>query len=251
VEDSTRLVLDLVYTLQFVGRKPLDSFLASRLITFFDPVPMAVIHAELAGVGRIDPDRECRLLAAMGMLRRLLHTVAPRADYVRPDGKRVRIVLERAHGDPSRADPGEEYLRAYVGDACVYDHAAEIAPRLEERPPPWKRGRFVIECFSLLPPGVNVARHHPTGTEPKPQLDATSTAILESLEKTHVLMKQAAIAAAVGFDEKTVRDRLRLMEKAGIVHRPKGERSGWTVCRRFPVNSRLIPDWRFAVAICS
>lgn len=75
------------------------------------------------------------------------------------------------------------------------------------------------------------ARVHAASNEPAAlTLKALDLAILEYLAGERVTRVQADITAAVDHtNEKTIRERLRLMEEGGLVHRPQGKRSGYAI----------------------
>ncbi len=54
-------------------------------------------------------------------------------------------------------------------------------------------------------------------------------AVLGALLDSRTTMKQADLAAAAERDIKTVRKGLRVLEKAGLLMRPRGVRSGYAI----------------------
>lgn len=76
--------------------------------------------------------------------------------------------------------------------------------------------------FIRLATAVNVA-------QAAPALTPEDRAILDALAEANTTMQQADIAAAAERDVKTIRERLKRLAAAGLVSRPCGERSGFSV----------------------
>jgi DNA-binding Lrp family transcriptional regulator len=62
-----------------------------------------------------------------------------------------------------------------------------------------------------------------------PALTPDDRAILQALADSETTRPQADIAAAAERDVKTVRERLKRLETAGLVSRPCGARSGFAI----------------------
>lgn len=129
-----------------------------------DPVPMLALRAEF-WERDIDLGHECRLLEGLGAIKRTLERFARNTEYLRHDGKLVRIKTECQTIQVAPDHEPVEHIDyvAYVDGQWIHKHNAQLGSRITDRIPSTQSPLlYRIECFSVQPPGYDLLNQSAT-----------------------------------------------------------------------------------------